>query len=474
MNKEPFFICHFRFSINVVLGISIFAFGQQINAAEHQAAASSSYQGKSNTLINWKNADGLTGALGIDPNESNFMETHHLKVGGWVEASASGNTNASPDNFNGPVTFNDRTGAVQMNQFYLWFEKTVTVNSDHFDIGGRFDFLYGTDAIFTQAYGVPAFNPQTGRVEGRGNWDLHLLNNSRFYNIALPQAYLEFNIPLGRGISIKAGHFYTPLGYEQVTAPNNFFVTRAYTFQYNPFTQTGILANYTVNSNWSVMAGSTTGSRTGGWNGNFNSDLGNWVFLGGASWTSDDQGTSLSLVSTVGKRSSSPNSGLYAIYTLVGKVELTDNLHYVIEHDHGFADKVLTARHPNPNGKLGNAQWYGINQYLYYDIKENLAAGIRAEWFRDASGFRIDGPARCAGSIRGNGLPYACGSSYLTDYSSRPANYFEVTAGLTYRPIPWILLRPNIRYDWSDNPQAFDAGKRNNQLMFTGDIVVTF
>ncbi len=112
------------------------------------------------------------------------------------------------------------------------------------DLGGRFDFLFGTDAIYTQAFGISAFDENTGAPSDRGNWDLNLCcKSTRTYGIALPQAYLEAYVPIGNGLNIKAGHFYTPLGYETVPAPDNFFYTHAYILNSGePFTHTGLLA----------------------------------------------------------------------------------------------------------------------------------------------------------------------------------------------------------------------------------------
>jgi len=38
-----------------------------------------------------------------------------------------------------------------------------------------------------------------------------------------------------------------------------------------------------------------------------------------------------------------------------------------------------------------DAQWYGINSHLYYDLKDNLSIGMRAEWFviRTVFGFAL-------------------------------------------------------------------------------------
>lgn len=409
----------------------------------------------------WSEADGLLAAIGADPNETSFMKKHNLKFGGWLNSSISANMNGNnSDGFNGPITFNDRTGEVQLNQLYLYLQKAVNVNGDSFDIGGRVDFMYGTDSIFTQAYGNAGVN--------RGNWDLHLTGrDERFYGIALPQAYAEFNLPVGTGLDVKVGHFYTIIGYEVVTAPDNFFVTKPYTMQYGePFTHTGVLANYAINDNWNLAAGAVTGSNTGGWDGNFDRGLGNWAFLGGVTWTSTDAGTSLAVTSTAGHVAEN-NSGAWNMYSVVGKHDFKDNLHYIIQHDHGFADNVGAL------SNNGNAEWYGLNQYLIYDVNDKLSAGLRAEWFRDHNGYRVNGPGRCfaaAGNI-GSGN-FACPNTPA--YPLSGSSYYGITAGLSYKPAKWLNLRPNVRYDFTDNVKAFDNGNGRNQLLFTADVVVTF
>lgn len=431
---------------------------------------------------NWSEASGLLGAAGIDPNEAKFMKDHNLKLGGWLETSVGANLNASHDAFNGPVTFNDRTAEVQMNQLYFYLQKAVNISGDSFDIGGRADFMYGTDAIFTQAYGNPSFDPTTtAATGGRGDWDLYL-SGDRFYGVALPQAYAELNLPIGNGIDVKLGHFYTPIGYEVVTSPDNFFVTKPYTMQYGePFTHTGMLASYTVNPNWAVSAGAVTGSGTGGWDGNFNKNVGNWSFLGGATWTSDDAGTSLALTSTAGEQSE-VNSSKWAMYSLVGKHNFTDKLHYIIQHDHGFADNVATGNASAAKGEVAtqNAEWYGINQYLIYDVTDKLSAGLRAEWFRDNNGFRVNGPGRCVAGAQPNGSNTTCGAAWGGYYGNNAAflsqgsGYYALTAGVSYKATKWLNLRPNVRWDHSDQVKAFAGGNSHDQVLFTADAVITF
>lgn len=403
------------------------------------------------------------------------LEDYGIKWGGWLNASVTYNANSNPDKFNGPVTFGDRSEELQLNQAYLWLQRAVNVSGDAWDFGARFDLLYGTDAIFTQAYGVPPLDPRSGQPLNRGNWDLHLTSwDNRFYSIALPQAYAEINAPIGTGLDIKIGHFYTIIGYEVVTAPDNFFFTKPYTFQYGePFTHTGLYGTYNIDDNWTVMAGAVTGSATGGWDGAWNVQLGNWDFLGGVGWTSTEKDYSFLVTSTAGPRSQQ-FSDAWAVISMVGKANFLDNtLHYIIQHDHGWADNVMT---PSSGSRLDDAQWYGLNQYLLYDIQEDLGVGIRGEWFRDQDGFRVAAPARCglSSNLDGAGVLRSFACPNFPAYPLGGSSYYAVTAGLVYKPIPWISIRPNVRYDWSDNLKVFNSGNGTDQFLFSTDFVVSF
>ena len=58
---------------------------------------------------------------------------------------------------------------------------------------------------------------------------------------------------------MKLGHFYSILGYESVTAPDNFFYSHSYLFQYGePFTFTGLLGT-TKLGDFTIQAGMTRG-----------------------------------------------------------------------------------------------------------------------------------------------------------------------------------------------------------------------
>ncbi len=358
---------------------------------------------------------------GFNVNDTEFMRNWGLEVGGWVSGGITYSTDNPDSRNNFPITFNDRVNEFQMNQFYLYLERAVNMESDSWDFGGRFDFMFGTDARFTQATGL----------------DDQILseNFSRFYDIALPQAYVEIFAPFGNGIVAKVGHFYTIIGYEVVTAPGNFFYSHAYTMQYaEPFTHTGALFSYTINDNWSLSSGAVLG-----WD-NFDQDMDTWNYLGGLSWANDEATTSVawSIISGGVDGSSSDNR---TMYSLVLTHHFTDELQYVFQHDFGYQE--------NAAADGDNAFWYGINQYLFYQLFDSLSLGLRGEWFRDNNGTRI--------------------------IEDEPGSYFEITAGVNWSPKSWFMVRPEIRYDWADsNVGVYDDQTEDNQLSFAIDFILTF
>ncbi|MGR9100867.1 MAG: outer membrane beta-barrel protein, partial [Gammaproteobacteria bacterium] len=127
------------------------------------------------------------------------------------------------------------------------------------------------------------------------------------------------------------------------------------------------------------------------------------------------------------------------MYSIVISHDIADNLHYVFQHDLGVMEGGA------PNG--GDTDWYGINQYLTYDINDELSAGVRAEWFRDSDGAR-------------------------TDFDG---NFYAFTAGLNWSPTPWMKLRPEVRYDWADTTtDPFNGSTDDDQIAFSMDVIITF
>lgn len=359
---------------------------------------------------------GLVESLtGFNINEASFMKDSGFEFGMWASAGITGNTHG--DNTNAPVLFNDRVNEVLFNELNFYLERSVT-QGDSWDFGGRMDFMFGTDARFTQASGWDDKWGSNG--DGRG-----------YYEIAMPQLYVEVYAPFGNGVTAKLGHFYTTIGYEVVPAPDNFFYSHAYTMLYaEPFTHTGLMLSYDINDNFSVNGGAVMG-----WD-NMTENAGAWSFLGGVGWTSNDAASSVTVQIITGNQSDTV-SGNTTMYSIVATHDFSDQLHYVLQHDFG------TMR----DASYDSVNWFGINQYVMYDINDQLGIGLRAEWFNDKGGANRVGPIG--------------------------ANYLAASFGLNYTPLSWLKLRPEIRYDWADE-KAFNDNRTNDQVEFAMDLIITF
>jgi hypothetical protein len=144
-----------------------------------------------------------------------------------------------------------------------------------------------------------------------------------------------------------------------------------------------------------------------------------------------------------------------------------------LQHDHGYANNVVVS------SGVKDAQWYGINTHLYYDVKDNLSVGLRGEWFRDQDGFRVCSPGRVSAATNDNN-GNAVSSAANFSASCQPATYYAITAGLNWKPVTWLNVRPNVRYDWNDGRNLdgsayspFGNG-RQDQFLFSTDANINF
>ncbi len=301
--------------------------------------------------------------------------------------------------------------------------KRQSIPSCGFDIGGRIDYLYGTDGPNTQAFG-------TAQRGWDNEWD-----NGGQYGHAIPQLYAE----AGYGdLSVKAGHFYTIIGYEVVQATGNFFYSHAYTFNFSePFTHTGVLAQYTPTDDVTVWGGYSFG-----WDSGFDDNGDAW--LGGVSASLTDDLT-LTYASVAG-RFAEPWSGVTALpisgymQSVVADYAVTDSLQYVFQTD------LLTTDFSDGTNARDTV---GINQYLLKTINDCWGVGARFEWWNVEEGAAPD------------------------------ADVYALTLGVNYRPHANVIVRPEIRWDWNDDQVQVGGAdllevNDDDQTTFGVDTILTF
>jgi len=99
---------------------------------------------------------------------------------------------------------------------------------------------------------------------------------------------------IAHGLTLRLGRFFAPYGVESIAAPDTPLASRAYTFIYNPFTQSGLLGTLKVNDRWSIKSGITTGNDV------FIDPASSPYFVGGFVWSPDDGDTSIDFTTILG------------------------------------------------------------------------------------------------------------------------------------------------------------------------------
>nr|MBC8356559.1 porin [Planctomycetota bacterium] len=307
--------------------------------------------------------------------------------------------------------------------------------------GGGIDLLYGTDYIFTQAVGLET------NTNGTSSW-----NNSKMYGLAMPQAYVDIAY---NDLTVRAGHFYTIMGYEGVKATSNFFYSHAYTMQYaEPFTHTGALATYDYSDRWTLYAGFVNG-----WD-KFDALTDKTAFLGGATYTPDHERYTATVTFISGEEDgAAPPTTTRTGYSMVFDYDVNCRLKYVLQHDNFWHSDAAV-----------DAEWYGINQYLFYTVNDCWKLGARMEWFRDDDGVRLSGaPLR---ELATGGVP---AGGFLMP-AAAAGNYYNVTVGANWTARSNLSVRPELRWDWSDGTagQPFDSGTKDSQFTAAFDAILLF
>lgn len=363
-------------------------------------------------------ASAIKNLTGKDLSQLTGVDALGLNVGGWTAFGYTFNPSHPVDRSNGPVQFNNRSNEFTVHQLGLFIERGVDRSSQTWQLGGRFEAMFGTDATNTQA---------------TGHWDTRLIGpqNLRVYDIALPQAYVELYAPFGKGLSTKFGHFYSILGYESVPSPPNLFVSHSYSMKSSPFTMSGVLSSYIVNDVLTVQAGAVTGPD------NLDRYAGAWSFTGGFTLENQSHTRAFSFSILDGNVDDTQPSHLTYYYSML-RQDLTEDLHFVLQHDYGEQNNAIPGQ---------RAEWYSLVNYLTYDLNSDWSAGVRAEWFHDDDGTR---------------------------FSTAPGSYYDVSAGANWKPKTWLTIRPELRYDWADGIRPFDAGTRKDQFLLSLDAVVRF
>ena len=357
------------------------------------------------------------GPLGALERFNPFTADSGWDVGGWVQLGYHSQAAA--------LRFNDNPDGVRLHQAWLYAEKAVD-GSCGLDLGGRIDYIYGIDGPDTQAFG-----PNDDSFDQD-------FDNGGFYGHAIPQLYGEAAYG---DLSVKVGHFYTLIGYETVSAPDNFFYSHNYSFFNNePFTHTGFLATYQVTENWTTYGGYTLG-----WDSGFE-DNGD-SYLGGSSFALTDDIT-LTYASVAGTFNTNVQFGNIGglvedgyMNSIVLDTTLTDRLQWVSHID------VIDTEIDGTRFALRDG--FAWNNYLFYAIDDNTSVGTRFEYFH-----REVEPLL---------------------FNDVNQEIYDVTFGVNRRFGDSLVIRPEVRVDYDNNlDSGINEQGRSTQTTFGMDAILVF
>ena len=332
------------------------------------------------------------------------LEEQRLLVSGWTQTSFTASTD---DHDQLPLAFNYKANQFLLQQNWLRIDRTVlTSGTSEPSFGFRFDtILPGSDYRFTVARGL--FDGQLTANRGTPNT----------YGIDPIQFYGEAYVPtIARGFDVKVGRFFSQYGIESTDAISNALASHSYTDIYDPFTHTGVLTQTKLTDVWSVQAGAVLGSD------DFIDRVDNATFIGSVKWAPTDQRDSVlvNVIAGQGRFNQPRNFHNPELLDLVFTHKFDPRLTYFFESLYGLTNNV-------PN--VGTANWLGILNYLVYDFTSQVSGTTRLEFFDDFQGQR----------------------------TGFPGLYVDLTAGFRYRPVKWLQLRQEVRYDYNTETAPFEG-----------------
>ncbi len=237
----------------------------------------------------------------------------------------------------------------------------------------------------------------------------------------LVEAYGSVLLPVGEGLTVKAGKSATLVGYEVIENPKNLNFSRSFLYTLGtPYTHTGLLVTYPF-AKWL----SATLGFTNGWD-NADNPNGYLKAMGSLAFTPSDKfsittnfhvGPEQLRSQMIGQVNQRWIVDTTVLYTGIDKLTLAVNFDFAGEQN----DPVLVALGTR---KHNASSWSGIAGYVAYDWTKALRTALRIEYFADPEGVR-------------NGIT-APGHN---------VDYYEVTPTVEYKIWRGLVGRLEYRHD---------------------------
>lgn len=317
-----------------------------------------------------------------------------------------------------------------LNQGAFVMERTLgDSGEDGWSWGFRGEFYMGADAAFLHP--VNGFGPSP-------------TDNPRF-STDFRQAYFSFHAPIltERGIDVKLGRQYVPLGYETTMSAYRPMYSMAYAWIYSQNgATTGATATVHVDPKLDLIGGVTLGT-------NSMYDLQGRApdyIVRGLYWPGPSRRTKLVGTFYTGPKPIASAKGRQGKWQSVLEAQLVHNLNrrltLVSETNLGWNTR-------DPGREFRTSQWYGTYGVGIIHVNPYLDVNSRAEWFKDADGSRI----------------------------GTHGNYGEIALGSNIMPTRMLNFRPECRWDTASYPVFGTVGAshlKSHQWTYAFEALVKF
>jgi hypothetical protein len=332
-----------------------------------------------------------------------LLDSERMQITGWTDVAYTAST---VRHLNLPLGFNYRANEGDLQQNVLRVERPVDTGSKQFDWGFRVDLLFGIDYRYPLA---------------RGLFFGQLVPHNRLYGYDPTDFYVDLWFPeVGQGTELRVGRFVCTGGEESAISLTNILFSRTYINIFTPFTHTGAVAFTKLSDAWYVHYGVVVGNDV------FLDPTDQPTFVGGVKWVSGDKADSLWFTCYV-------NGGNYFGTRQRDNVQFFD-----LVYTHVFTPRFqiiseATFNYMTRVPGLDTVTWYGVDAFFQYDFTPRLYGAIRPEIWVDSEGQR-------------------------TGFKGL---YTTLTAGVTYKPVKWLFLRPELRWDHCYGAQGPYEGKHS-------------
>ena len=375
-------------------------------------------------------------------DHSEFMKRNRIKVYGWVNPGVSFSTSRDS---NIPQTYSIVPNRLELDQAVLRFERVPdTVQTDHVDWGFRLTSMYGIDYRWTTAQGY--FSGQ-------------LLRRNQLYGYDPVEMYGLIYFPqVAKGMVLKFGRYISPPDIEAQLAPDNYLFTHSVMFDYDAYTNTGILASIKLDEQWQIQLGIHAGKDVAPWGAGAHPS-----FQAMARWVSKNNNDSL-------------YGGIASLNNGRFKGNLDNLNQFNLTWTHRFNEKGTF---------LTTTEAYYL-QTSGARVGGSVINGPPKRWFTNVGiGAPIQGNAPAVGIVNYTEIKLSKKDflslrplDILDDKKGERSGFATTieswTIGLTHRFSDLISTRPEARFEHAYSAKPYDNGTRRNQFTFAIDVIARF